>query len=154
MPMPDPSRHSVLRMWVRPEQDAPVVELNELHLVAAQGVRGDHAMGRMRHVTIIFEDDWRAAERDLGVTVDPSARRANVLVSGGGGARFVGQTIRLGGAVVEVKGITAPCPIMEKGAKGLEAALKPDGRSGVWGRLLEGATLRRGDELVGSTVAR
>lgn len=141
------AEHRVLRMWVRPEQDAPVVEMHELHLVDGQGVRGDHALGRMRHVTVIFEDDWRAAERELGVAVDPSARRANVLVSGGGGARYVGRTVRLGDAVLEVKGITAPCPIMEKGAKGLEKALGPDGRSGVWGRLTAGGVLRAGDTL-------
>ena len=139
--------HLVLRMWVRPLQDAAVVEMNELHLVAGAGVRGDHTLGRMRHVTIVFADDWRAAELELGQTVDPAFRRANVFVSGGNGARFVGKQITLGGAVIDVKGITAPCPIMEKGAKGLEAALGPDGRSGVWGRLVEGTTLRRGDAL-------
>lgn len=141
--------HQVRRLWVRERTEGPLVERPEIELVEGSGVRGDHAFGRMRHVTIVFEDDWRRACEALGCAVDPSARRANVLVSGGDGARFVGRTIRLGGAVVEVKGITAPCPVMEQGAKGLQAALEPEGRSGVWGRIVGGGTsaLRPGDSL-------
>ena len=116
-------------------------------LETGQGVVGDHAHGRMRHVTIVFEDDWRAAIDEHGRAVDPSARRANVLVSGGDGKRFVGQTVRLGGAVVEVKGIVAPCPVMDAASDGLQAALRPDGRAGVWGRIVEGGDLRPGDGL-------
>lgn len=143
------NEHRVLRTFVRERTEGPLHERPEIELVEGSGVRGDHAFGRMRHVTIVFEDDWRRACDALGVAVDPSARRANVLVSGGNGARFVGRTIRLGGAAVEVKGITAPCPVMEQGAKGLEAALKPEGRSGVWGRIVGGGTtvLRHGDTL-------
>lgn len=139
--------HRVLRMWVRPAMDAPTAERTALTLVPGQGVDGDHAFGGRRHVTIVFQDDWAAALREHGRDVDPSARRANVLVSGGNGQRFVGQTIRLGGAVVEVKGIVNPCPVMDKASDGLQAALAPDGRGGVWGRVVEGTTLRPGDEL-------
>lgn len=141
--------HRILRLWVRPAQDAPLVEAAELRLVAGRGVEGDHAFGRMRHVTIVFEDDWRAATAELGRDVDPSGRRANVLVSGGGGQRFVGATIRLGDAVVEVKGIVAPCPVMDRAADGLQEALKPSGRAGIWGRIVEGALVRARDELTG-----
>ena len=55
--------------------------------------------------------------------MDPAGRRANVLVSGGQGPRFVGQIIRLGPARIEIKGITEPCPVMEQAAKGLRDAV-------------------------------
>lgn len=140
--------HRVLRLWVRTRTDGPLEERRELVLVAGKGVEGDHAFGRTRHVVVVFEDDWRAATRDLGRDVDPSARRGQVLVSGGGGLALVGKTVRLGGALVEVKGEQAPCPVMDAAAQGLQAALEPDGRAGVWGRIVEGTTLRPGDVLV------
>lgn len=139
--------HRVLRLWVRPKQDAPLEERAELTIETGRGVVGDHALGRLRHVTIVFEDDFRAATRELGRDVDPSARRANVLVTGGGGKDYVGRTIRLGAAVVEVKGIVAPCDVMDRAAQGLKDALAPDGRAGVWGRVVEGAVVRPGDSL-------
>ncbi len=139
--------HRVVNLWIRPSEGAPLEPRSDLDLVSGEGIRGDHAFGRMRHVTIVFADDWRAAATSIGRDVDPIGRRANVLVSGAGGARFVGRTIRLGGATIEVKGITRPCPVMDRAAPGMMNALKPDGRSGVWGRVVAGAIVRVGDEL-------
>lgn len=134
----------MLRLWIRPEVGRPLVEVDSLELVAGSGIRGDHTFGRMRHVTIVFEDDWNAACGELGRDVDPVGRRANVLISGGGGVEFLKRSVALGGAQLEIKGITAPCDVMERAAKGLKSALKPDGRAGVWGRVLVGATIERG----------
>lgn len=122
-----------------------------LDAVADSGISGDHTFGRLRHVTLIFEDDWNAAAATLGLTVDPAGRRANVLFSGGGGRDLVGRRVRVGEVVVDVKGITSPCPVMEKAAPGMMAALKPDGRAGVWGRIVTGGTLRPGDALAAET---
>ena len=124
-----------------------MVPSDAIDAVTERGIAGDHTFGRMRHVTIVFEDDWRAAAATLGVDVDPAGRRANVLVSGGSGARLVGATIRLGDAVIAVKGITQPCPVMDAAAPGMQAALKPGGLAGVWGRIVRGGTIRPGDEL-------
>ncbi len=145
--MTDAGIHSITRLWVRPAEGAPMEPRDALDLVAGEGVRGDHAFSRMRHVTIVFADDWNRAAAAIGREVDPVGRRANVLVTGGHGARFVGKTIRLGGATIEVKGITRPCPQMDKAAPGMMDALKPDGRSGVWGRVVSGAVVRIGDGL-------
>jgi MOSC domain-containing protein YiiM len=122
-----------------------------LYAVTDRGITGDHTFGRMRHVTLVFEDDWNAAAAALGVAVDPSGRRANVLLSGGGGARLVGSTIRVGAVQIDVKGVTQPCPVMDKAAPGMQEALKPGGLAGVWGRIAEGGTIHPGDALVVET---
>ena len=72
----------VLRLWTRAASRAPTQDCEALELTTGQGVVGDHTFGSKRHVTVIFEDDWRAATAALGQEVDPSARRANVLLSG------------------------------------------------------------------------
>jgi len=144
--------HRVLRLWRRSEPAGPMIPETSLEVVAGAGVVGDHAIGRLRHVTIVFEDDWNAAAAALGRDdVDPAGRRANVLVSGGRGARFVGATIRVGRAVVDVKGVTSPCPVMDLAAAGMQKALKPEGRGGVWGRILVGGRIEVGDELTVET---
>lgn len=136
------TKHEVLKLWVRPAEGAPMREHDALVIETGRGVVGDHSFGRMRHVTIIFEDDWNEAAREIGRPVDPSGRRANVLLSGGGGARFVGTRLQLGEILLEVKGIVSPCPVMEKAGVGMMKALQPNGRSGIWGRVLQGGTLR------------
>jgi MOSC domain-containing protein YiiM len=147
MTEPDRSEHQILKLWYRPVAGGPMVERDRLEVEAGKGVVGDHTFGHMRHVTLVFVDDWNAAAAELGIAVDPAGRRANVLLSGGRGLRFVGSTVRLGDIVLEVKGITAPCPVMDKAAPGMKVALQPEGRAGVWGRVLSGGTVRPGDAL-------
>ncbi|MEZ4648445.1 MAG: MOSC domain-containing protein [Candidatus Eisenbacteria bacterium] len=140
--------HRVLRLWYRPSPGATPIEVESLELLAGQGVDLDHTKGSMRHVTIVFEDDWRQAASDAGrADLDPVGRRANVLLSGGGGQSWIKRWVRLGPSLFEVKGITAPCEVMDEFHPGLKDALKPNARAGVWGRLHEGGTLRVGDVL-------
>jgi MOSC domain-containing protein YiiM len=141
------SDHVIERLWLRAAPGAAVEERESLDVETGAGVVGDHTHGRMRHVTVVFADDWRGATEDLGRDVDPSARRANVLVSGGDGGRFIGSTIRLGHVTLEVKGEVKPCPTMDAAAEGLQDALRPACRAGIWGRVLEGGVLRPGDRL-------
>jgi MOSC domain-containing protein YiiM len=146
-PETDGLLHMVLALWRRPTSGGPMEPRDALECARDGGVVGDHTFGGSRHVTLIFEDDWKAATTELGHGVDPSGRRANVLLSGGNGQRLVGRTIRLGALRIEVKSITSPCKIMERAATGLMDALKPDGRGGVWGTILNDGTLRPGDAL-------
>jgi MOSC domain-containing protein YiiM len=145
----------VLRVWLRSEPGGAMLARDSLEAVADAGLVGDHTYGRLRHVTIVFEDDWRAAAATLGLRdLDPAGRRANVLVSGRGDAALVGSTIRVGAVSVAVKGVTAPCPQMDRAAPGMKDALEPDGRGGVWGRVVTGGTIRPGDALTVESSAR
>jgi len=137
----------ILRLWTRAASRAPVEDRDELELTAGEGVVGDHTCGSKRHVTLLFEDDWRAATTALGRPVDASARRANVLLSGGGGLAWIGRRMRLGGTVLEIRGETKPCFVMDRAAEGLKDALVPGGRAGVWGVILEGGRVAPGDSV-------
>lgn len=139
--------HRVLRTWVRREKGAVPEERPDLTLITDEGVEHDHKRGGRRHVTLVFEDDWNAATAELGRDVDPAGRRANVLLSGGGGGRLIGTTVRLGAATLQIVGETKPCDIMNQAAPGLEEALRPDVRAGVWGVVTEGGPVRPGDVL-------
>ena len=142
--------HRVLALWVRPKTSSPLEPRSVLELLEGEGVVGDHTLGRLRHVTIVFEDDWNTAVALVSSEpVDPLGRRANVLVSGGSGGRWIGKMVKLGEATVEIKAETVPCPVMELAATGLQDALRPDHRAGVWGRIKGSGEVRPGDTLEG-----
>ena len=144
--MHDSDRYEILQLWTRTAKGTPPTSQDALELRADEGVVGDHCLGEKRHVTFIFQDDWNAAEDELGMPVDPSARRANVLLSGGNGLSWIGKRMRLGSCLLEIHKETAPCSQMDEAAPGLMKALVPDGRGGVWGRILEGGTIQPGDQ--------
>ncbi len=147
------TQHTVERVWTRPTKGGALEAQEALVLEAGQGVVGDHTLGGKRQVTLVFADDWQAATAQAGVELDPSARRANVLLSGGGALPLIGSSVRLGDARIEVLGETCPCSVMDAAAEGLKEALRPAGRGGVWGRIVEGGTVRPSDVLVVETSA-
>lgn len=143
--MPMTRRHEVLQLWVRPASGRAPEAQDALELRAGEGIVGDHTLGQKRHVTLIFQEDWNVALLELGMVLPPMARRANVLLSGGRGSDWIGERMRVGECLLEIHGETRPCDLMEKTQAGLRAALEPEGRGGVWGRILEGGQLRLRD---------
>ena len=137
--------HEVLRVFTRPTKGAMPDEHEAIDLTEERGVVGDYDQGVKRPVTILLQEDWREAEAELGQEVDPAARRANVLISGAGGAGLIGKRLRIGATLLDVQGEVKPCGLMDRSAAGLKDALGPNCRAGVWARIVEGGTVRPGD---------
>lgn len=137
----------VSKLWLRPMSRAPSKNVTSAVAVENQGLEGDHAVGGKRQVTLIDRESWSEACDELGVAVDPVERRANVLVEGLRLGPTIGQRLRVGEVLLEILGETAPCELMDDAQLGLHAALRPDRRAGVFGRILEGGTIRVGDEV-------
>lgn len=130
---------------LRPGARAPVVAVDRATAVADRGLDGDHAVGGRRQVTLLAVEAWRAACAELGRDLDPAVRRANLLVEGVDLRAAIGGTITLGDVVVDVLGETRPCELMDDGGRlGLMAALRPQRRGGVFGRVRVGGTLQVG----------
>ncbi|MEC7726682.1 MAG: MOSC domain-containing protein, partial [Planctomycetota bacterium] len=82
-----------------------------------------------------------------GRPLDPAVRRANIVVSGLDLAQSIGRVLRVGGALVDVRGETRPCELMDDdGRMGLDAALRKSLRGGVFGSIRRGGELRVGDD--------
>jgi MOSC domain-containing protein YiiM len=116
-------------------------------LVAGRGVVGSADQGRRRQVTIIEREVWDRLMGDLGASTAPSARRANLMVSGIPLARAVNQTLRVGSCRLRVLGETRPCERMDEALPGLRRAMESDWGGGVFAEVLEG-----GDIAVGAPV--
>ena len=108
--------------------------------------RGEPAYGRQ--ISLIEADGWQAAMAELGADIEWWQRRANLLVSGLRLPRREGAKIRVGSSlVIEVTMECDPCNRMEAIRPGLKAALMPDWRGGVLGRVLEDGDIAVGDDI-------
>lgn len=125
---------------------APMELLEETTISVEAGVDGDARGGlRGRQVTVLCQESWDAACRDLGREIPWTTRRANILVEGLDLADSAGKTLAIGEATFAITGETDPCQRMDEQTQGLTAALAPDWRGGVTCRVIQAGAVRVGD---------
>ena len=137
-------------IWIKRFKGGPMDPVAEAQLDAGQGLAGNADRGGKRQVTLLEAEAWEAAMRELSATLPPSTRRANLLLRGlalprdeGEGAP--GRILCVGEARLRLLGPTTPCNLMEQFLPGLEAALRPQWRGGVFGEVVTGGTIHPGD---------
>ena len=117
----------------------------QARLIPDKGLEGSVDRSRRRQVTVLGVQGWQAALTELGTLVDPVARRANLLVSGLDLAHTRGRILRVGNCRLSVGGELTPCERMDEAEAGLQEAMRPDWRGGVFTQVLTGGTIRVGD---------
>lgn len=135
-------------IWIKRFRRGPMDAVREARLVAGRGIAGNANQGGKRQVTIIAREAWDAATRDLGDPVPPTTRRANLLVSGVELANTRRRILRIGRVRIRIYGETKPCWQMEEAHTGLQAALRPDWRGGVFGEVLDDGEIVVGDRVL------
>jgi MOSC domain-containing protein YiiM len=141
----DPIPARLESIWVKRFRDGPMDPVREARLVTGRGIVGNANQGGRRQVTIISREAWDAVERELGETVPPATRRANLLVRGIELANTRGRVLRIGQCRVRVYGETKPCRQMEEARAGLQSALQPEWRGGVFAEALDDGVIAVGD---------
>ncbi len=136
------------RIWIKRAARGEMDPRSEADLVAGRGIVGNADQGGRRQVTLLSSESWRNAMRDLGAEVDPSARRANLLLSGIELARSRRRILQVGCCRLLIRMETVPCHRMEEAHPGLLRALKPDWRGGACAEVLEGGEIRVGDQVI------
>ncbi|HTJ21838.1 MAG TPA: MOSC domain-containing protein [Gemmatimonadaceae bacterium] len=114
-------------------------------LVAGEGIAGGIDRSRRRQVTLISREVWDELMAALGAAVDPSARRANLLVSGVALAHTRGRVLRIGAGRLVIGGELTPCERMDEARPGLRELMRPDWRGGVFAQVLDDAVINVGD---------
>jgi MOSC domain-containing protein YiiM len=135
----------IVNIWIKRAHRGVMDPVDDAEAIAGRGLIGNADQGRRRQVTIIDEAAWREAAAETGHEVDPSKRRANVMLRGIPLADSRGKLLRLGHCLVRILGETRPCEQMEEAQPGLRKALSPDWRAGVFGEIVEGGTIHIGD---------
>lgn len=119
--------------------------VDEGRLVEGQGLEGSVGRSKRRQVTLLEQENWNRFMADLGGSIDPSARRANLLVSGIALVNTRGRVLRIGDARVAVGGELTPCERMDEAIQGLQSAMRPEWGGGVFGQVIASGTIRVGD---------
>ena len=135
----------VVTIWLKRFKRGPMDRVLIAEAEPERGLRGNANQGGKRQITIIDEARWKEACDEVGVDVDPSVRRANVMLRGVDLENSRGRLLRIGPAVVRIYNETRPCEQMDEAQQGLRAALGPSWRAGAYGEIVEGGVVRVGD---------
>lgn len=135
----------VVALYLKRAHRGPMDPVREATAVVGQGLEGSVGRSRRRQVTLLELENWQRSTAQVGSDADPSRRRANVVVSGIALARTRGRVLRIGDVRLAVGGELTPCERIDDVQPGLQAALRPDWRAGVFAQVLTGGVIRAGD---------
>jgi MOSC domain-containing protein YiiM len=130
----------VLRLFRAPKRGLPMEELPEVAALEEVGFENcAHAqLGGKRQVLLVDRETLDALE------LDPGMIRENITTEGlNVNGLKQGESLRVGGVLLEVTMACAPCDQIEDLRPGLRKEIR--GRRGMLCRIVKGGIIRRGD---------
>jgi MOSC domain-containing protein YiiM len=140
-------------IWLKRVRLGPMDLVPEAELRAGRGIAWNADFGGRRQVTILDAGEWERRLSVLGSALDPSFRRANLLVRGVDLAESRGRILALGQCRIRIDGETKPCALMDEVLPGLRGALYERWGGGAWGAVVTGGRIALGDPVGWADVA-
>ncbi len=134
-------------IWLKTAQGGPMQKVSTASLVQGQGIKDNADFGRGRQITLIEKETWELLCSQMGQDLDPSVRRANLMISGVQLLDTASKVLQVGPVRIKVRGETQPCHMMDRACDGLRTKMALMWRGGVWGDVLDGGRIQVGDEV-------
>jgi MOSC domain-containing protein YiiM len=132
-------------IWLKRMRRGPMDPVDRATLKAGRGLVGNANQGGKRQVTMIEQEIWQKLMDQLGASIDPSARRANLMLSSIHLADSRKRILQIGNCRVRIYGETTPCEVMDEAWPGLRAAMRPGWGGGAFGEILDDGEIAVGD---------
>jgi MOSC domain-containing protein YiiM len=126
--------------------------VREAELSVERGLVNSVDRSRRRQVTLLESESWSRLMSELHANVDPSARRANLLLSGVALYDTRGRVLRIGNVRIAIGGETTPCERMDEALPGLQDAMRGRWAGGVFAHVLTPGVIRVGDTVTWETT--
>lgn len=133
-------------IWVKRAHGGPMDSVSRVH-IGERGLAGSADNNLYRPVTLIEQEVWARLMTQVGGTANPSARRANLMVSGCPLRDTRARVLQIGGVQLVVRGETRPCEQMEDLVPGLQAAMREHWGGGAFAKVLVTGDIAVGDEV-------
>ena len=146
------------QIWIKRAHRGVMDAAPTAELVEGRGLAGNANQGGKRQVTLIEREVWDELMQKLGGTLPPSARRANLLVSGLGDRPGIPALFQSRGRILiihstagecrlRILGETKPCERMEAALRGLKEAMYPEWGGGASAQVLDDGSIAVGAAL-------
>jgi MOSC domain-containing protein YiiM len=103
-----PEAGKLEQIWIKRVRRGSMDPQPRATLKAGRGLVGNADQGGTRQVTIISAERWNELMRDLSADLDPSRRRANLMVSGISLSQTRDRVLAIGNCRLRVAGETRP----------------------------------------------
>jgi MOSC domain-containing protein YiiM len=134
-------------IWLKRVKKGPMDPQTTATAVAGRGLAGNADQGGKRQVTLIQKEEWERLMAEVGGALDPSRRRANLMVTGVTLADSRKRVLQIGPVRIRIYGETKPCEQMEAAHTGLRAAMYDNWGGGAYGEVLNDGEINIGDSV-------